>query len=62
VELQNQVLAKLSEEQVSEALSCLYHDRNPQDKVLQNLQAQEWGFLYIVLLGLMRERKQASLH
>ena len=58
----NPLLQRLSVEQVSEALNCLYHEQQPKDLVLQSLEWSDWVFLVRLLNGLMNERKASSLH
>jgi hypothetical protein len=57
-----QVLAKLSLEQLQEALDCLYHELDPQDQKLQNLPLQDWSLLAVLLNDLMKEKRHAPLH
>ncbi len=51
---QEQVLSKLSLEQVQEALNCLYHELEPQDQKLQLLPPQDWSVLAVLLHELMQ--------
>jgi hypothetical protein len=60
--VQELVLNKLSREQIQEELNCLYHELEPQDQMLRDLEPQEWAFLVALLDGLMRERKVYNLH
>jgi hypothetical protein len=56
------LLSQLSLNQLEEALLCLHQDRNPQDKHLQSLQLKEWSLLHQLLVMLMLEKEQSSLH
>ena len=54
---------QLSPELVSQALACLYHQRQPQGELLAlNLQLEHWEELSNLLLALLRERRVQSLH
>jgi len=57
-----QLLKRLTLEQLEEALNCLYRDQNPLDQKLRQLKVKEWSLLHELLLMLLQERKESSLH
>jgi hypothetical protein len=47
---------------VEEALTCLHWDRQPENLVLRQLEAQDWILLATLLNGLMTEKEMYPLH
>ena len=60
-ELQN-LLHRLTLEQLEQALGCLYNAEPPSSPVLQDLAVQQWALLSGLLVLLLQEREQSSLH
>ena len=60
--LQQQVLQKLTLEQLEQALHSLYKNEEPHDPLLQRLQIPEWLALMKLLGDLLAEKNQSSLH
>ena len=56
------LLNRLSLEQLEEALLCLHQDLPPQDSYLQNLPWQDWNLLHELLIMLIVEKKESSVH
>ena len=61
-QFQQQVLQKLTVEQVEQALHSLYSHEEPKDPLLQRLQIPEWLVLMKLLNDLLLEKSQSSLH
>jgi hypothetical protein len=59
---QQLLLQRLTVEQVEEALTCLHWDRQPENSVLRQLEAQDWLLLATLLNGLMTEKQMYPLH
>ena len=55
-------LENLTQDQLQEALKCLYLQCRPQDLRLLRLQEKEWLALSLFLHLLMAEREQSPLH
>ena len=57
-----EVVQKLQLLEVEEALACLYHQKEPEQPVLLELENQDWVALAQLLHQLMREKDLAPLH
>ena len=60
--LQQQLLEKLTLQQVEQALLSLYNSKEPDDPQLQSLQLPEWLILVNLLNDLLAEKSVSNLH
>ena len=58
----HEALQSLTLEQLEQALHCLYREEAPQNPVLQDLPARQWVLLSQLLVLLLEEKRQSSLH
>jgi hypothetical protein len=52
---------QMSPEQVSQAMDCLYHQKQPQGELL-SLTLEHWEELSQLLINLLKEKRRSSVH
>ena len=58
----HQVTLLLTLEELTLAMQCLYHNQQPPEDLLWSMRGEDWKAVSDLLVALLRERQESTVH